>query len=83
MLCPLVKAPESFGVEKSVYREEDLVLFKLLTWRNQRIACVMGWGNPYVGNVDLSSCSSKSSRPYANRSPFSSQNEFHGATGLR
>ena len=24
--------------------------------RNQRIACVMGWGNPFVGPVDLRSC---------------------------
>ena len=24
--------------------------------RNQRIACVMGWGNPFVGPVDLHSC---------------------------
>lgn len=24
--------------------------------RNQRIACVMGWGNPFVGSVDLHSC---------------------------
>lgn len=24
--------------------------------RNQRIACVMGWGNPFVGKVDLHSC---------------------------
>ena len=24
--------------------------------RNQRIACVMGWGNPFVGSVDLRSC---------------------------
>ncbi|MEO4047447.1 endonuclease I family protein [Pseudomonas sp. CAU 1711] len=24
--------------------------------RNQRIACVMGWGNPFVGSVDLSRC---------------------------
>lgn len=25
-------------------------------WRNQATACAMGWGNPYVGKVDLSSC---------------------------
>ena len=24
--------------------------------RNQRVACIMGWGNPYVGPVDLSHC---------------------------
>jgi len=30
-------------------------------WRNQAVGCVMGWGNPYVGSVDLSSCSGKQS----------------------
>lgn len=25
-------------------------------WRNQKTACAMGWGNPYVGPVDLSQC---------------------------
>ena len=24
--------------------------------RNQRIACVMGWGNPFVGSIDLRQC---------------------------
>ena len=24
--------------------------------RNQQVACVMGWGNPYVGKVDMSRC---------------------------
>jgi len=27
-------------------------------WRNQKVACVMGWGNPYVGSVNLSACQS-------------------------
>lgn len=27
------------------------------TIRNQRIACVMGWGNDYVSKVDLNTCS--------------------------
>ena len=26
-------------------------------WRNQANACAMGWGNPYVGEVDLKGCS--------------------------
>lgn len=29
------------------------------TWerqRNQQLACVMGWGNPHVGPVDLARC---------------------------
>lgn len=25
-------------------------------WRNQKTACAMGWGNPYVGQVNLSLC---------------------------
>lgn len=25
-------------------------------WRNQVVACVMGWGNHYVGNIDLTKC---------------------------
>lgn len=32
------------------------------TWerqRNQRIACVMGWSNPFVGKADLSRCPSR------------------------
>jgi deoxyribonuclease-1 len=24
--------------------------------RNQRVACVMGYGNPFVGDVDMSAC---------------------------
>ena len=27
--------------------------------RNQQVACVMGWGNPYVGKVDMSRCARK------------------------
>ncbi|AMU00619.1 endonuclease [Pseudomonas aeruginosa] len=35
------------------------------TWERQRnhtVGCVMGWGNPYVGPVDLATCSNLSSR---------------------
>ncbi|MNR54578.1 Extracellular deoxyribonuclease precursor [compost metagenome] len=31
-------------------------------WRNQANACAMGWGNPYVGEVDLGSCGARVSR---------------------
>lgn len=31
-------------------------------WRNQANGCAMGWGNPYVGAVDLSSCGTRVSR---------------------
>ena len=27
--------------------------------RNQQVACVMGWGNPYVSKVDMSRCARK------------------------
>lgn len=33
--------------------------YPVSTWerrRNQRLACVMGWGNPFVGPVDLAAC---------------------------
>ncbi len=26
-------------------------------WRNQQVGCVMGHGNPYVGNIDTEQCS--------------------------
>ena len=29
--------------------------------RNQRIACIMGWGNDYVSKVDMSFCHSAKS----------------------
>ena len=31
-------------------------------WRNQANACAMGWGNPYVGEVDLGRCGARVSR---------------------
>ena len=31
-------------------------------WRNQANSCAMGWGNPYVGEVDLSRCGTRASR---------------------
>ena len=30
-------------------------------WRNQAVGCVMGWGNPYVGEIDLSRCGTRPS----------------------
>lgn len=38
-------------------------------WRNQRIACVQGNANPYVGQVDLHGCSPK--RKLASHQPIS------------
>lgn len=31
-------------------------------WRNQQTACAMGWGNPYVGRVELARCGRQLSR---------------------
>ncbi len=31
-------------------------------WRNQTTACAMGWGNPFVGPVDMSNCSDGAQR---------------------
>ena len=31
-------------------------------WRNQATACAMGWGNPFVGPVDMSNCSDGAQR---------------------
>ena len=28
--------------------------------RNQQVACVMGWGNPHVGKVEMSRCARRS-----------------------
>lgn len=36
--------------------------YPVQTWerqRNQQLACVMGWGNPYVGKVDPSRCNTR------------------------
>lgn len=36
--------------------------YPVQTWerqRNQQLACVMGWGNPHVGEVDLKHCSTR------------------------
>ena len=38
-------------------------------WRNQATACAMGWGNDYVGAVDLASCAGAGGQRLAQRAP--------------